>query len=340
MLHRDVKGSNLLVDNDGNVKLADFGLATRRLPEDREPLTSTVVTLWYRPPELLLGATKYDEGVDMWSVGCLLAELLLGKPAFQGQTEVEQLHRIFQTCGSEGAASVAERLGGYTIGAPSGPTYPRRLRERFAESPNIVDPHALDLVDALLSLDPRDRGSAAEAMRNPYFTAEPAPEPLSLAHMPNSHEYTVRHNISKARSSGVSWTRGLVLNEGDNFGGDDTPSAIHSQSSSFRSSTYSRSGRSTGKLTFEDTSPGRCSKPQRWRRRRNEEAGGSSRRWRLVIAGEATGSSPSPFDRQAPGWGWGWTGRKPAAPRATLSETRSSRKGSRSRRNRNSRRRG
>ena len=88
VLHRDIKGSNLLVDNEGILKIADFGLATVYDPEQKKPLTSRVVTLWYRPPELLLGATYYSVGVDLWSAGCILAELLSGKPIMPGRTEV------------------------------------------------------------------------------------------------------------------------------------------------------------------------------------------------------------------------------------------------------------
>ena len=138
---------------------------------------------------------------------------------------------IFQTCGSEGAASVAERLGGYTIGAPrpdvpaSTPGTFRGIAE-YRRPPRVGPRRRVTLA--------RSEGSrisgGGDAKPVLHRRARP-PEPLSLVHMPNSHEYTVRHNISKARSSGVSWTRGLVLNEGDNFGGDDTPSAIHSQSS-------------------------------------------------------------------------------------------------------------
>ena len=88
ILHRDIKGSNLLLDNRGVLKIADFGLATFYRPEQNVPLTSRVVTLWYRPPELLLGATSYGVAVDLWSAGCILAELLAGKPIMPGRTEV------------------------------------------------------------------------------------------------------------------------------------------------------------------------------------------------------------------------------------------------------------
>lgn len=88
VLHRDIKGSNILIDNDGILKIADFGLASLFDPNHKHPMTSRVVTLWYRPPELLLGATEYSVGVDLWSAGCILAELLAGKPIMPGRTEV------------------------------------------------------------------------------------------------------------------------------------------------------------------------------------------------------------------------------------------------------------
>jgi cyclin-dependent kinase 12/13 len=88
VLHRDIKGSNLLIDNEGVLKIADFGLASFFDPNRRHTMTNRVVTLWYRPPELLLGATEYGVGVDLWSAGCILGELLYGKPIMPGRTEV------------------------------------------------------------------------------------------------------------------------------------------------------------------------------------------------------------------------------------------------------------
>lgn len=88
VMHRDIKGSNLLVNNEGILKVADFGLANFTCSGHKQPLTSRVVTLWYRPPELLLGSTDYGPSVDLWSVGCVFAELLVGKPILQGRTEV------------------------------------------------------------------------------------------------------------------------------------------------------------------------------------------------------------------------------------------------------------
>lgn len=88
VMHRDIKGANLLVNNEGVMKVADFGLANFCSSGQRQPLTSRVVTLWYRPPELLLGSTDYGASVDLWSVGCVFAELLVGQPVLQGRTEV------------------------------------------------------------------------------------------------------------------------------------------------------------------------------------------------------------------------------------------------------------
>ncbi|XP_048138414.1 probable serine/threonine-protein kinase At1g54610 isoform X4 [Rhodamnia argentea] len=87
VLHRDIKCSNLLIDNEGTLKIADFGLATFYDPEREQVMTNKVVTLWYRAPELLLGATSYGIGIDLWSAGCILAELLYGKPIMPGRTE-------------------------------------------------------------------------------------------------------------------------------------------------------------------------------------------------------------------------------------------------------------
>ena len=88
VLHRDIKGSNLLIDSEGILRIADFGLASFFDPNHKRPMTSRVVTLWYRPPELLLGATEYSVGVDLWSAGCILAELLAGKPMVPGRRGV------------------------------------------------------------------------------------------------------------------------------------------------------------------------------------------------------------------------------------------------------------
>ncbi|KAG8485017.1 hypothetical protein CXB51_021159 [Gossypium anomalum] len=100
VLHQDIKGPNLLIENNGILKIADFGLASFYDLNRSQPFTSRVVTLWYRPPELLLGAICYGTAVDLWSTGCILAELYAGKPIMPGRTEVEQLHKIFKLCGS------------------------------------------------------------------------------------------------------------------------------------------------------------------------------------------------------------------------------------------------
>jgi len=88
IMHRDIKVSNILLNNEGVLKIGDFGLANTISTSNKHPLTSRVVTLWYRPPELLMGSTNYGVSVDLWSVGCVFAELFLGKPILKGRTEV------------------------------------------------------------------------------------------------------------------------------------------------------------------------------------------------------------------------------------------------------------
>nr|XP_043629150.1 probable serine/threonine-protein kinase At1g54610 isoform X2 [Erigeron canadensis] len=196
ILHRDIKGSNLLVDNNGILKIADFGLASFFDPRQNQPLTSRVVTLWYRPPELLLGATYYGTAVDLWSTGCIVAELYAGKPIMPGRTEVEQLHKIFKLCGSPSEDYWRKsKLPHATIFKPQQP-YKRVVAETFKEFPAP----ALALMETLLSIDPADRGSAASALKSEFFSTKPFPcDPSSLPKYPPSKEFDAKLRDEEAR---------------------------------------------------------------------------------------------------------------------------------------------
>ncbi|XP_077227089.1 putative serine/threonine-protein kinase At1g54610 [Tasmannia lanceolata] len=196
VLHRDIKGSNLLIDKDGILKIADFGLASFYDPGHRQPMTSRVVTLWYRPPELLLGATYYGVGVDLWSAGCILAELLAGKPIIPGRTEVEQLHKIFKLCGSPSEEYwKTAKFPHAAIVKPQQP-YKRCIAETFKELP----PSSLPLIETLLAIDPDERGTATSALNSEFFNTKPyASEPSSLPHYPPSKEMDVKLRDEEAR---------------------------------------------------------------------------------------------------------------------------------------------
>lgn len=196
VLHRDIKGSNLLIGNDGVLKIADFGLASFFDPNHKQPMTSRVVTLWYRPPELLLGATDYGVGVDLWSAGCILAELLAGKPIMPGRTEVEQLHKIFKLCGSPSEEYWKKsKLPHATIFKPQ-QSYKRCIAETFKDFP----PSSLPLIETLLAIDPAERRTATAALRSEFFTTKPfACDPSTLPKYPPSKEMDAKLRDEESR---------------------------------------------------------------------------------------------------------------------------------------------
>ncbi|TXG51697.1 hypothetical protein EZV62_024221 [Acer yangbiense] len=196
VMHRDIKGANLLVNNDGILKVADFGLANFSTSSHKQPLTSRVVTLWYRPPELLLGSTDYAASVDLWSVGCVFAELLMGKPILQGRTEVEQLHKIFKLCGSPPDDYWKKsKLPHATLFKPQQP-YDSCLQHTFKDLPTM----AVNLIETLLSVEPYKRATASSALSSEYFTTKPyACDPSSLPKYPPSKEIDAKHREDARR---------------------------------------------------------------------------------------------------------------------------------------------
>ncbi|KAK9060700.1 hypothetical protein SSX86_021406 [Deinandra increscens subsp. villosa] len=192
VLHRDIKGSNLRIDDNGILKIADFGLSSFYDPQKKQPMTSHVVTLWYQSPELLLGATNYGVGVDMWSVGCILAELLARKPIMPGRTEVEQLHMIFRLCGSPPEKYWKKyQLQNATLLRPRQP-YKRCIAETFKK----ITSSSLPLLESLLAIDPDDRSSAVASLSSGFFTTKPyACEPTELLKYPHSKELDPNKNL-------------------------------------------------------------------------------------------------------------------------------------------------
>ena len=165
ILHRDLKLSNLLYSDNGDLKVADFGLSRRCLP----PLTPKVVSLWYRPPELLLGATEYDASVDMWGAGCIFAEIYLGCPLLTAKTELEMIDRIIDLLGTPNGLEHLPLFRNGTV------EFQRMKRNHLWDKFGSLPTEGLALLSNLLQYDPKIRWTAREAEDSQYFTTSPLP---------------------------------------------------------------------------------------------------------------------------------------------------------------------
>ncbi|XP_043532224.1 cyclin-dependent kinase 11B isoform X10 [Chiloscyllium plagiosum] len=172
ILHRDLKTSNLLLSHSGILKIGDFGLA-REYGSPLKPYTPVVVTLWYRTPELLLGAKEYSTAIDLWSVGCIFAEFLTQKPLFPGKSEIDQINKIFKELGTP-----SEKIWpGYNelpaVKKMTFTEYPfNNLRKRFGA---LLSDQGFDLMNKFLTYCPAKRITAEEALKHEYFRETPLP---------------------------------------------------------------------------------------------------------------------------------------------------------------------
>ncbi|KAK1976940.1 kinase-like domain-containing protein [Colletotrichum cereale] len=170
VLHRDLKPGNLLVNADCELKICDFGLA-RGFSVDPEEnagyMTEYVATRWYRAPEIMLSFQSYTKAIDVWSVGCILAELLGGRPFFKGRDYVDQLNQILHILGTPNEETLSR------IGSPRAQEYVRNLpfmpKKTFPSLFPQANPDALDLLDRMLAFDPSSRISVEQALEHPYL---------------------------------------------------------------------------------------------------------------------------------------------------------------------------
>jgi cyclin-dependent kinase 1 len=165
VMHRDLKPQNLLVTRDGRLKLADFGLARAFCPPIR-PLTHEVVTLWYRPPEILLGSQTYAPPVDVWAIGAIFVEMVTKRPLFPGDSEIDQLFKIFRQLGSP----TEEMWAGVNQLQDWNTAFPKWRKVPFAKNvTDHLDHLGLDLLERFLAYSPKDRITAKESLNHPYF---------------------------------------------------------------------------------------------------------------------------------------------------------------------------
>eukprot|EP00210_Caulerpa_lentillifera_P004948 g4722.t1 len=192
IMHRDIKLSNLLYNDNGFVKLCDFGLA-RYVPQESARLSPTVATLWYRPPELLLGSDEYDCSLDIWAIGCVMGELLSGQPLFPGETEIECLKLMCELLGTPSETvwkGYNDLPNAQKIILPY--HHSRGLKHRIQGS-NL----AIDLLYSMLCYDPKRRITASEALHHPFFEEDPTACPLQ--EMPRFKSQQAFNLITKKR---------------------------------------------------------------------------------------------------------------------------------------------
>jgi len=207
LLHRDIKPSNLLLNSDCLMKVADFGLA-RSMNEkpgaekesDAEPqwFTDYIATRWYRAPEILLGSNNYSAAIDIWGAGCILGEILMGKPVFAGNNTINQLELICACLGMPDQSELKE-ISPYgstmMLSLPNVPTEPPNWNKLFPGASSV----ALDLLKKMLQFHPKLRCTADESLKHSYlanfhdkFVEREAPVPVQVS-IPDGEKRSTHH---------------------------------------------------------------------------------------------------------------------------------------------------
>ncbi|PUZ62145.1 hypothetical protein GQ55_4G333900 [Panicum hallii var. hallii] len=206
VLHRDLKPSNLLLNANCDLKICDFGLA--RTTSETDFMTEYVVTRWYRAPELLLNSSEYTTAIDVWSVGCIFMELMDRKPLFPGRDHVHQLRLLMELIGTPNESDldfVNENARRYIR------QLPRHARQSFPEKFPHVQPLAIDLVEKMLTFDPRQRITVEGALAHPYLASLHDISDEPVCSMPFSFDFE-QHALSEEQMKDLIYQEALAFN--------------------------------------------------------------------------------------------------------------------------------
>lgn len=204
LIHRDLKPSNLLINSDSKVKLCDFGLARTFSEGDicQSVMTDYVSTRWYRSPELIIGSNHYNEGVDMWAVGCIVAELYAGRPLFPGTSTLDQMERVVSLTGPPSAADIASMHSEFAETMIANLSY-SQPRMTLPQKLPMADADTIDFISKLLVFNPTQRMSVEQCLNHPYVAQfhnteeeSASTEPIRLA-LSDNKRYTVKDYRNK-----------------------------------------------------------------------------------------------------------------------------------------------
>ena len=211
VLHRDIKAANILISSSGQLKYADFGLARFYIKSRQLDYTNRVITIWYRPPELLLGETQYGPAVDVWSAACVFMEMFTRKAVFPGEGgELNQLEKVYNVLGTPNRndwPGIAD-LPWYELMQP---TLPRKLRSFESQFKEILSPAAMDVLQSCFEYDPAKRPTAEQVLQHAYFTTE-SPEPKRAVELEEVkgdwHEFeSKQHRRGEEKKRKAEWEK-------------------------------------------------------------------------------------------------------------------------------------
>ena len=197
--HRDLKPRNLLVNSNCDLKICDFGLARADIPALRTQLSSLtdyIATRWYRAPEVILSWRKYGGAIDVWSVGCILAELIIRKPLLPAASEEEQLNMITKLLGNPSAKMINqienEKNREFVL------QLPKREGKNFEDLFKQANPLAIDLLKKMLTYDPDDRITVEDALKHPYLKALHYPDDEPVTELVSQYDFDFeKYSLSK-----------------------------------------------------------------------------------------------------------------------------------------------